>query len=73
MFSIIPEETLHELRKLFGSNIDALGKDELTILASCHMEGEVSNSRLQYMIDQHPTDITRDVQHLLGYTKGDIL
>jgi DNA-binding PadR family transcriptional regulator len=64
MFSIIPEDTLDVLRDLFGSNVDALGKDELTILATCHIEGEVSNSRLQYMIDQHKTEITRILQEL---------
>ena len=73
MFSIIPEETLHELRKLFGRNIDALGKDELTILATSHIEGEVSNSRLQFMIDQHRTDITKILQDLCkqGYLLSD--
>ena len=73
MFSIIPEETLHELRKLFGHNIDVLGKDKLTILATCHIEGEVSNSRLQYMIDQHRTDITKILQDLCkqGYLLSD--
>jgi hypothetical protein len=40
MFSIIPEEILNHLRELFGHQIDALGKNELTILASCHIEGE---------------------------------
>jgi ATP-dependent DNA helicase RecG len=64
MFSIIPEDTLDLLRDLFGSDVDALGKDELTILATCHIEGEVSNSRLQYMIDQHKTEITRILQEL---------
>ncbi len=64
MFSIIPEDTLDVLGDLFGSDVDALGKDELTILATCHIEGEVSNSRLQYMIDQHKTEITRILQEL---------
>lgn len=76
MFSILPEETLDELRKLYGDSIDTLGKDELTILATCHIEGEISNSRLQYMIDQHRTDITKILQdlskhgYLLSNSKG---
>ena len=76
MFSIIPEETLFDLRFRFGNEIDTLGKDELTILATCHIEGEVTNSRLQYMIDQHRTEITKILQelckrgYLLSESKG---
>ena len=76
MFSTIPEETLDELRKMYGYGIDALGKDELMILATCHIEGEISNSKLQYMIDQHRTDITKILQdlskqgYLLSNSKG---
>jgi hypothetical protein len=64
MFSILPEDTLYDLRKMFGNEIDALGKNELTILATCHIEGEITNSRLQYLIDLHRTDITAILQDL---------
>lgn len=64
MFSILPDETLQALRNLFGERVDALSKDELTILATCHIEGEITNSRLQYMIDRHRTDITKILQEL---------
>ena len=76
MFSILPEETLEELHRMFGVEIDTLGKDELTILATCQIEGEVSNSRLQYMIEQHRADITKILQdlckqgYLLSENKG---
>jgi len=63
-FSILPDETLQSLRVLFGDNVDTLGKDELTILAICHIEGEITNNRLQYMIDKHRTDITKILQEL---------
>jgi len=64
MFSMIPEETLITLRKLFGDEVDALGKNELTILATCQIEGEISNNRLQYLLDVHRTDITNLLQML---------
>ncbi len=64
MFSILPEETLHQLKNLFGNSIDRLDKHELTILAACNIEGEITNSRLQYMIDRHRTDITKILQDL---------
>nr|WP_255515624.1 ATP-binding protein [Flavobacterium sp. ZT3R18] len=73
MFSILPEETLEDLHSMFGVEIDTLGKDELTILATCQIEGEVSNSRLQYMIEQHRADITKILQDLCkqGYLLSD--
>ena len=64
MFSILPEQTLNELKNLFGDSIDKLSADELTILATCQIEGEITNSRLQYMIDKHRTDITKILQEL---------
>lgn len=64
MFSILPEETLQLLRVLFGNNVDSLGKDELSILAICHIEGDITNNRLQFMIDKHRTDITKILQEL---------
>ena len=64
MFSILPEQTLNELKNLFGDRVDNLSADELTILATCQIEGEITNSRLQYMIDKHRTDITKILQEL---------
>jgi ATP-dependent DNA helicase RecG len=64
MFSVIPENTLFELKKLFGDSVEALGKDELAALAVCHIEGDVTNSKLQYTIDRHKSDITKLLQDL---------
>ena len=73
MFSIIPKDTLEKLKTIFGESIDSLGKDELNILSTCEIEGEVSNTRLQYMIDLHRTDITKILQELCkeGYLLSD--
>ncbi|WP_432670541.1 RNA-binding domain-containing protein [Flavobacterium sp. SM2513] len=64
MFSIIPEDTLHDLKNLFGYNVETLGKDELTALAICHIEGDITNTRLQYVVDKHKTEITKMLQDL---------
>jgi ATP-dependent DNA helicase RecG len=64
MFSVIPENTLNALKELFGDSVESLGKDELTALAVCHIEGDVSNSKLQYTIDRHKSDITKLLQDL---------
>lgn len=64
MSSTIPEETIHQLREIFGDDIDVFGKEELTILTTCQIEGETSNYRLQFLIDQHRAEITRILQDL---------
>lgn len=73
MFSIIPESTMEALRELFGAEIESLGKNELTILSTCHIEGEISNSRLQYLLNLHKSDITAVLQDLskTGYLKSE--
>jgi len=64
-FSVLPDETLQALRILFGDNVDTvLSKDELNILAICHIENEVSNNKLQDYINKHRTDITKILQDL---------
>lgn len=69
MFSILPDHTLKQLREKFGGHVDTMGKNELTILSTCAIEGEISNNRLQYLLDLHRTDITSLLQELckLGY------
>jgi predicted HTH transcriptional regulator len=64
MFSILPDNTLEMLKSKFGNQIDRMGKNELTILATCAIEGEISNNRLQYLLDLHRTDITSLLQDL---------
>ena len=64
MFSIIQEDTLSDLKNLFGNNVETLGKDELTALAICHIEGDITNTRLQYVVDKHKTEITKMLQDL---------
>jgi len=64
MFSVIPDGTLTDLKQQFGASVEALGKDELTALAVCHIEGEITNNKLQYNIDKHRSDITKMLQDL---------
>ena len=64
LFSIIPSDTLEDLKKLFGDSVEALGKEELTALAICQIEGDITNIKLQYHFDLHRTDITKLLQEL---------
>ena len=64
MVSLIPEETLAHLRELFGDAINQLTSAEKQALATAHIEGNVSNSRLQEFLTNHPVDISRMLQRL---------
>ena len=72
-FSILPQNTLLRLQQLFGEDIQHIGKNQLTILAICEIEGEVNNTRLQYALDLHKTDITSCLQDLCrrGYLESE--
>ena len=73
MFSMLSKDTITHLHALFGENVDLLGKDELTVLSTCYIEQEVTNNRLQYIVDLHPSDITKLLQRLCesGYLLQD--
>ena len=73
MFSILPQDTLLNLQELFGEHIQHLGKDRLTVMAICEIEGEISNNRLQYALDLHKADITKLLQDLCkdGYLSSE--
>ncbi|MGI5939648.1 MAG: RNA-binding domain-containing protein [Thermoleophilia bacterium] len=59
MVSLIPDDTVRHLRERFGAEIDRLSSAEVQALATADIEGAVSNARLQQLLTDHPTDITR--------------
>ncbi len=59
MLSLLPEEVLATLRSRFGAAFDALSGDEVQALVTAHVEGTVTNQRLQGMLTLHRVDITR--------------
>jgi ATP-dependent DNA helicase RecG len=66
MVSLIPPESLGRLRRQFGDRFDTLQQLEVQILVTAEIEGEVSNSRIRLFSDQHPSDLTRMLQGLVG-------
>lgn len=72
MFSVIPEQVLDDLNNIFD-DVSYLTPDELTALSVCYIEGSISNHRLQYIINQHSTDITGMLKKLCteGYLESD--
>ncbi len=59
MVSLIPDDTLINLRERLGAQVGTLSSSELQALATADIEGAVSNARLQQLLADHPADITR--------------
>ncbi len=72
MFSVIPGQVLNELNAFFD-DVSHLTPDELTALSFCLIEGSISNHRLQYVLNMHPSDITGMLKKLCtdGYLESD--
>ena len=56
--SLLPETVIEHLRRRFGKNFDELDEHGRLALVTAHIEGFVSNARLQQIIRLHPRDIT---------------
>ena len=57
MISLMPQECTDYLKQLFGQKYLYLSKDEQIILGTAYLEGEVSNSRLQSILELHSIEI----------------
>lgn len=57
MISLMPQECTDYLRKLFGLAYTQLSKEEQIILGTAYLESDVTNSRLQSMLDLHSIEI----------------
>ena len=72
----MPQECTEHLQALFGSMYSHLSSTEQIILGTAYLEGAVTNSRMQSMLDMHSTDIGRilsglvDAKMLIANKKG---
>lgn len=64
MTSLLPDDTVIKLKKLFDGKIESLSQDELTALVTCYSESGINNTQLQYVIPQHRSDITKMLKKL---------
>lgn len=65
MQSLIPEDTMTELRRLFGEKVDSFTQFERVILATAETEGVITHQRIQSISEKHPHDISQILQHLV--------
>ena len=72
MKHLLPDETIHALKDIFGESITSIENDALVTLATCYLEGTVTNDRLKYTINKHRTDISRLLSELCskGYLQA---
>lgn len=66
MVSLLPEESVQKLRESFGDQVDRLNPLELQALVTAELDGGVSNSRMQQVSYEHPSDLTRVLQGLVA-------
>lgn len=58
MISFVPEVYREKLRLMYGNSLDSLNTDEVKILLAAITEGEISNARVQCILDMHAKDIS---------------
>jgi ATP-dependent DNA helicase RecG len=59
MVSLIPEKAHQALQARFGNEYRRLSEAEVQALATAYLEDEVSNTRLQELMTDHPVEITK--------------
>lgn len=57
--NLLSADTLSLLPSNYGEAFNGLTHDELMAPATCYSEGEITNYRLQIIIDKHSTNITK--------------
>ncbi len=65
MISLMPEECSEYLQKLFGAAYLHLKREEQIILGTAYLENEVTNSRLQSILDVHSIEIGHFLSELV--------
>ncbi|MEE0451527.1 RNA-binding domain-containing protein [Peptacetobacter sp.] len=58
MISFVPEVYREKLKLMYGNGLDSLNTDEVKILLAAITEGEISNARVQCILDMHSKDIS---------------
>ncbi|MCI6755609.1 MAG: putative DNA binding domain-containing protein [Lachnospiraceae bacterium] len=65
MISTMPKECTDHLKKLFGPQYSHLNKNEQVILGTAFLEGSVTNTRIQSLLDMNSVDVGRILAHLV--------
>lgn len=65
MVSLLPEECTEFMHTSFGENYDVLSSSQQIILCTAYVERQVTNSRLQPLLEAHSIDVAKDLKTLV--------
>jgi len=65
MVSLLPPETVAQLRDRFGVAFDGLGATERLAVVTAAVEGQLTHRRLREISDEHPRDLTLTLGNLV--------
>lgn len=65
MVSLLPEESSEYMHTTFGAEYDNLSSRQQIILCTAYVEKQVSNSRLQPLLETHSIDVAKDLKYLV--------
>ena len=63
--SLMPQEGTEYLHQLMGSLYDRLPPEDQIILCTTYLEGEITNSRIQILLNMHSTDVGKHLYELV--------
>ena len=66
MVSLLPEESVERIKGRFGTKFKKLSAPEVQALVTADLEGGVSNLRMRQICNEHPTELTKLLQNLVG-------
>lgn len=66
MVSLLPEESVERIKGRFGTKFRKLSPLEVQALVTADLEGGVSNLRMRQICNEHPTELTKLLQGLVG-------
>ena len=62
----MPKWAFDTLRQTIGAGFDRLGQEERVALATALIENDVTNTRMQDLVTDHPSDITKRLRGLVA-------
>jgi len=62
--NLFSEETIGELKSIFGNKFNELNEQEITILATTYIEEEINHKRILEILDMHPSDVSNILKKL---------
>lgn len=64
--SLLPEKSLLTLKNIMGKEFDNLTKDEVVSLVAAHEEGQITNTRLQILLNKNSIEVNKTLNTLLN-------